>query len=257
MHIERIEPNTKEWKLYYANHIYRYEFANKVLKKNSCSNILDIASGVGYGTNYLAENRYEKITGVDISEDSLDIAEKKFSHKNINFVKDDCNNLKTVNQQKYNGIVSFETLEHLTNFNYFVKELYHLLSDNGILIISTPNILVTEHYSKDDWHYHEKEFTPQEFYDLLKDVGFNSVKLFGQKYTQTGLLRNEIRHEINVLSSNPFTRFGMWLQKIKGRNFDYPLPEKKSDFEINELSVNKCTEQADKGPFVLIITAKK
>ncbi len=258
MHIERIEPNTKEWNLYYANHITRYEFSNTEFKKKSYNTILDIASGVGYGSYYLAKQGYQLVTGVDIDQSALKLANNNFASKNLKFIHDDCNQLSIVNKEKYDAIVSLETLEHLINYKKFTKQLFSMLNSGGKLIISTPNILVTEHHSKKDWHYHEKEFTPKEFVDLISDAGFQSIKLYGQQYTQIGKLRNSLRHEINILRSNPFQRLGMWIQKImKGHSFDFPLPENKEDFEILEMTIDECTILQKDGPFVLIITGEK
>lgn len=258
MHIERIEPNTKEWNLYYGNHIIRYKFALNIIKSIQINELLDIATGVGYGTNYLANNGEYKVTGVDIDDKALDIAIKNFSSPNIKFIKEDCNNLVTVNKKKYDAIISYETLEHLKNYKTFTVELYNMLNEGGKLIISTPNILVTEHHSKDDWHYHEKEFKPSEFIELLKNVGFNHIELFGQQYSDIGELRNDIRHEINTLRSNPLTRFGMWVQdKLKGHKFQYPLPEREVDFEIKKYSVEECDNLKKEGPFVLIAVCQK
>ncbi len=257
MHIERIEPNTKEWNLYYANHIVRYIFVSDEFKKNNFNSILDIASGVGYGTNFLAKNGFNNIIGVEISDDSLNIAKTQFANENIKFIKDDCNNLKIVNRQKFDGIVCLETLEHLKNYSYFVEQLFNMLNNNGVLVISTPNILLTKHHSKKDWHYHEKEFTPQEFYDLLKYAGFSSIELYGQEYSEIGLLRNSFRHEINILRSNPFFRLGFWLQKFKGIKIDYPLPESVKDFNIVRRTVSELSKEQENLPFVLIAVCKK
>lgn len=258
MHIERIEPNTKEWNLYYGNHIYRYKFALEQIKKKKVASILDIATGVGYGTNYLATNGAFHLTGVDIDDQALTVAKQNFSSNNIEFIKEDCNDLKKVNKIQYDAIVSFETLEHLKNYKSFTKELFKMLHDDGTLIISTPNILVTEHHTKDDWHFHEKEFTPSEFIELLKSAGFKNIELYGQKYSPIGELRNDLRHEINILRSNPFSRIGMWFQsKLKRRKFEFPLPEREVDFEIERNSVEYYSNQKKNGPFVLIAVCQK
>jgi len=229
MHIERIEPKTPEWNLYFANHIVRYKFVNDLIKNDKKNlEVLDIACGVGYGSRLLSENKNCNITGVDISQKAIEIAQKEFANQNINFLIDDCNDLKNFDNKSFDFIVSFETLEHLKSYDNFIVKMYNLLKEKGTIIISTPNIYVTQHYSKHDWHYHEKEFTPMEFYDLIKKSGFNNIKLYGQNYSQIGILRKDIRHEINVIRSNPFVRLGFWLQtKLKKYNFQYPLPERR------------------------------
>jgi hypothetical protein len=55
MAIERIVPGTKEWDAFYANHIFRYQFAANILKEDSIAKLLDAACGVGYGSAFLAK----------------------------------------------------------------------------------------------------------------------------------------------------------------------------------------------------------
>jgi SAM-dependent methyltransferase len=206
----------------------------------------------------LASHCFESVIGVDIDELALSTARKTFTGLNIEYVFDDCNNLSIVNKEKFDAIISFETLEHLKNYSGFLKNLHEMLIVGGKLIISTPNILVTGHHSKNDWHFHEKEFEAKEFIDLLKNTGFDNIKLMGQKYSLIGTLRTDLRHEINVLRSNPFSRFGMWLQsKLKNRKFEFPLSEKLEDFEIIEYTVKECTQLQKDGPFVLIAVCQK
>ena len=256
MHIERIIPNTKEWSLYYSNHICRYIFAKEQLKQKK--GILDIACGVGYGSKYLAEHGFLDITGVDINKEALNTASKNFNDKTIKYIQDDANNIKNIVNSKFNGIISFETIEHIKNPSSFLKSIYSLLNNNYPLIISTPNVLVTGHQSKADQRFHEKEYTPGEFYDLIKNVGFSDIKLYGQQFTNIGKLRNNIRHELNILNSNPFQRIGMWFQsKIRKYEYEYPLPEHLEDFEIIEYSINECEKMGKSGPFTLIITSVK
>jgi 2-polyprenyl-3-methyl-5-hydroxy-6-metoxy-1,4-benzoquinol methylase len=258
MHIERIEPNTKEWRLYYANHIVRYKFARDIIILNNKKTILDIACGVGYGTNLLASENDIKIVGVDIDDETLKIAKKLYNSRNISFIKDDANELRVINKKKFEVIISFETVEHIKNYQYFIEEIYKMLLPAGIAIISTPNLLVSKHYSRNDWHFHEKEFTPNEFYELLRNCGFDNIELYGQQYTDIGLLRKDVRHELNILRSNPFYRFGSWIQKkLKGYIFDYPLAEREVDFQIKSFSVEHLSKIQENSPFVTIAVCKK
>ena len=93
----------------------RYKIAlDQILKQKNKKRILDIACGVGYGTNYLAQHLPpSQFYGVDISNDALTIAKKEFKLENIDFILDDCTNPNSqIKEFQYDIIVSFETLEH-------------------------------------------------------------------------------------------------------------------------------------------------
>jgi len=255
MVFERLHPNTNEWQMYYANHIVRYQFASTILKDSSIKeNILDIACGVGYGSAYLESQGIKGITGADISEEAIRIAKTAYKSDHIDFIVDDGCNPKQFNQKKYNAIVSFETIEHLKQPELFLTNIKNCGNENCQLIISSPNVLVTGHTSKKDWHFHEKEYTPTEFYQLFKNLGYKNIKIYGQVYSQSGNARNDIRSELNRLHFNPFMRLGEAIQRIlRGIKFGPVLPEKIEDFEIVEFDDPESIEKLGKnGPFVLI-----
>ena len=60
-------------------HVQRYKFADKILPNNI--KILDLACGVGYGSNLLSRNRF--VTGIDIDKDAIEYAkdQRDFSQK--------------------------------------------------------------------------------------------------------------------------------------------------------------------------------
>lgn len=249
MAYERLVPGTLEWELYMGNHKLRYDFAKEKLLLLQSKRVLDAATGVGYGANLLAEVTKE-IVAVDRDEGALEIANKNFKKDNILYVKDDCETLHLINGS-FDAIVSFETLEHLKKPGIFLKRCYELLNPGGLIIISTPNQLVSGHSEKKDWQFHEKEYQPDEFKEIILSAGFEDLRLFGQYYSASGMLRNQFRAELNRIHSNPFMRAGRWLQKIlRGVKDKAVLPELISDFEIKEYD-------AKQQPFVLIAMAKK
>lgn len=93
-------------------HIARYRFAAKL----AYGRILDIACGVGYGTNLLIkECKYIKhILGVDIDRESIDYARKNYSHIKSAFLARDALMPNFADEiGLYDTIISFETIEHV------------------------------------------------------------------------------------------------------------------------------------------------
>lgn len=260
MGIERIEPGTIEWEAFYANHIVRYQFADTVISKRNITNLLDAACGVGYGAHYLASRHPScAVTAVDRSAHALQIARAKFSTANSSFLEDDCHTLAAAAAKApFHAVVSFETLEHLPKPEEFLKACYHNLSSQGILIISTPNKLVSSPDNL-EWEFHEKEYTAAEFHELLSKAGFINIRLYGQQLNLKGKIKNEIRADLNRILSSPFVRAGAWLQKIlRGHKPRTALRETTDDFDIVPLENASIADSLGKeGPFVLLATAEK
>ncbi len=258
MAFERIEPGTVEWEAYYANHIQRYQFAAAELLRRPAENVLDAACGVGYGSHYLANQGVPRITAVDQDRHALEIASQQFAHPAITFIEDDCHSLVSdASRGPFDAIVSFETLEHLIKPKEFLSRCRAILSPQGILLISTPNRLVSSPDSNIKWHFHEQEYTASEFSALLTEAGFSKIALFAQRMTVLGRLRSEMRAEINSLRFNPFYRVGSWLQRVLRAvpTPPTPLPERVEDFEIVPTDSEECDRLGAAGPFVLVATA--
>ncbi|MEN9571254.1 MAG: hypothetical protein RL172_2485 [Bacteroidota bacterium] len=259
MAIERIVPGSVEWEAYYANHIFRYQFAATVLKDAAIKNLLDAACGVGYGAHYLATHLPAvQVTAIDRSADALKKANQYFTNQHTRFLADDCHTLAAASSYgPYHAVVSFETLEHLPQPAAFLNSCFSNLHPGGQLIVSTPNKSVSSP-TELNWAYHEKEYTAAELMALLLAAGFNNICLYGQQFTAKGQLKNEIRADLNRLHSNPFIRIGKWIQRLKGHPPQPVLKETLDDFELVTFNdAAACDAKGINGPFVLIAVCSK
>lgn len=168
---ERMNPKINFNSPIYIEHVIRYLFASNYVKNK---NVLDISSGTGYGSYILKKNGASKVTGVDISAESITYAKKTYNLPDISFLIGDAEHLPFPDKH-FDIIVSFETIEHLTNHHAFLVETQRLLKRNGLLIISTPNASIHPKGNK----FHIKEFSSTEFSSLLKKY-FNHVSLLYQ-----------------------------------------------------------------------------
>lgn len=251
--IERIVPGTKEWEAFYANHIHRYKKALQYIGPDIKS-ILDVASGVGYGTKFIANSFPDtKVVGVDYSIEALEQANQYFSADNITYIQDNAEVLNKLNvNDKFDVIISFETFEHLKNPKSFLTAIGERLSDNGKLIISSPNGGRDFDYNIEDWDFHEKEYTFEEAKEMFEDNGFVVKGCYGQCLSELGNLKDQVRKEINRIRSNPFARMGRFIQKLKGANVpDVVLPEMENDF------IWKPWGEASDDAFVLLFELEK
>jgi len=138
---ERIDifKNKKSWQdldPVKKTHLKRYEFAQTLVNESSiCA---DMACGTGYGSIILS-SKAKEVYGVDL--DSRVISEITKRYKNNTNVYFECKNLLNINyDNKFDKIISFETIEHLEEEDIItaLKNFRRALVDNGILIFSTP-----------------------------------------------------------------------------------------------------------------------
>ena len=188
-----------------AEHYHRYFFASGFV---AGKRVLDIASGEGYGTHILAQSAAH-VTGVDISPEAVATATQKYAGDRVAFLQ---GSAATIPQPDaaVDVVVSFETLEHLSEQEAMLSEIRRVLRQDGLLIISTPNKPL---YSRQgDNPFHVKELCREEFVSLLKSR-FAHVSLLGQKVMygsllsgtggETLLLRQ--REEDGAVERMPFT----------------------------------------------------
>ena len=166
-----------------ADHMERYRFACKFAQGKS---ILDIACGVGYSAPMLIKAGATSYDGVDLSEKLVRYANHTYGSDCVNFfVGDICtyNNGKT-----YDMITCYETIEHVKGYESAIRNLYNLLNQDGVLLISSPNRLITSPralsiYDKPGNKFHSQEFTPEELLQILHNSGFVASKadIYGQR----------------------------------------------------------------------------
>ncbi len=152
--------------LIFREHAERYKFASKYVKDK---NVLDLACGVGYGSEILVQmGGPASVLGGDISAEAIEYAKKKYARlTNVRFELMNAENL-TLADESVDVAVSFETIEHLPHVEEYLKNILRVLRPNGIYVVSTPNLEVTQRETgpvENPFHFHE--FTYDEISALL------------------------------------------------------------------------------------------
>ena len=120
------------------NYIKEFLLIKKIIKKNlfKPTHLLDLGCGTGQYSNLMTKLNL-KVTGVDRSNNMLNIAKKKYKkNKKLNFIKSE---IEKINIKKKFDIISalFHILSYQTSTskidNFFSKSHFHL-NKNGILI---------------------------------------------------------------------------------------------------------------------------
>jgi len=181
-----------------AEHVQRYAFAGTHAKGRA---VLDIACGAGYGSSLLQKAGAASVTGVDVSEEAVRFAQSHYSGSGMQFIAHDAEQFR---QGTYDLIVSFETIEHLEKRQQFLENLKTMLNPGGILIISTPNKVITSPMkapSEIRNKYHKYEYREAEFIDALQRAGFNRITKYGQhaypRIFQNQIISRLLRRHLN------------------------------------------------------------
>ncbi|WP_374494670.1 class I SAM-dependent methyltransferase [Zoogloea sp.] len=158
---ERFLPSCEGEMLY--EHWHRYLFARQYV---AGKRVLDVASGEGYGSALMAAQA-ASVTGVDISPEVVKHAGERYgSAANLKYLCASCASI-PLPDASFDVIVSFETIEHMTEHDAFMGEVSRLLAPGGLFIISSPNRVEYSDRTGYRNEFHVKELDGPELRSLL------------------------------------------------------------------------------------------
>lgn len=167
---ERIVPG-KTVDALFREHEERYVFAGQHVAEKD---VVDVACGSGVGTSYLRQAGARRVWGVDIDKDAIAFANARYA--DCEFAQGDATSLSLPNDS-VDVVVSFETLEHLSDQRRFLDECRRVIRPGGMLICSTPNTTIYKWQSTNPFHV--RELSKKEFSNLLNEY-FCEVRMFSQ-----------------------------------------------------------------------------
>jgi GT2 family glycosyltransferase/ubiquinone/menaquinone biosynthesis C-methylase UbiE/glycosyltransferase involved in cell wall biosynthesis len=156
-------------------HYHRYCLARDLCQGRD---VLDVASGEGYGTALLAQV-CRTIVGVEIDAKSVAHAEANYQAGNLRFLHGDALDL-PLQDASVDVVVCFETLEHVASHERFIGEVRRVLRQDGLFIVSTPDRTVYSAPGSDPNPYHVLELTDPELRILLGSH-FTHVEVMAQR----------------------------------------------------------------------------
>ncbi len=156
-------------------HYHRYLFARSL-----CAglDVLDVASGEGYGSAQIAQVA-RSVIGVEYSESTARSAASNFRSHNLRFLQGDARVLPLADAG-VDAVVSFETIEHFDGQEAFLSEIRRVLRPDGMVIVSTPDRDIYSPSSAPPNEYHVRELSRVEFVALLRRY-FSHVELLLQR----------------------------------------------------------------------------
>ena len=166
-------------------HLHRYALALAFCQDKD---VLDIASGEGYGSNLIA-NVAKSVRGVDISSEAVSHAAAKYQRTNLTFIEGSASEI-PLETAAVDVVSSFETIEHHSRHTEMMSEIKRVLRPGGLLIISSPDKLLYSDILHANNPYHVKELYKEEFRSLLTDH-FRYVEMLLQRVVYGSLISPE------------------------------------------------------------------
>ncbi len=143
--------------------------------------VLDVACGSGLGS-FLFAHKAKEVLGMDLSPDAIEFAQSHYRLPNLKFIVADILNYDII-PESFEVIISALTLEQIEveKQREFLKKLKLALTDDGLMILVTPNKKVTSPYRKIGIKWNTKEFSLQELRKLFDGSGLEPIEWHGQR----------------------------------------------------------------------------
>jgi ubiquinone/menaquinone biosynthesis C-methylase UbiE len=190
---ERFVPDAGVSNRLYCEHLSRYHYALPFCRGKR---ILDLGCGTGYGTHILSKSAKE-IIGVDIAKEAVDYAKKNYANSNLRYGQMDAIQI-DFEDNSFDTVVSFELFEHVHDQEMLLRQAKRVLSDDGKLIISTPD---KERYNaslSNPNKFHICEVSEEEFRHVLSRF-FVTVDLFWQNPNPVAWSLLEYEYQLTML----------------------------------------------------------
>lgn len=175
-------------------HLHRYGLATTFCLGKD---VLDIASGEGYGSNILADSA-RMVTGVDISEEAVAHANAKYKDPNVKYLQGSADDI-PLEENSVDVVVSFETIEHHSRHQEMLAEIKRVLRPEGLLIISSPDKLQYTDILQANNPYHVKELYKEEF-----------AALIGNYFQHAEMLLQRVVYGSLIVPENDARAFAEW-----------------------------------------------
>lgn len=205
--------------------------------------LLELGCGEGRGVELLAPLA-DSYLALDKIDEVIEKLQKKYP--DVSFRQAVFPPFKTLADNSFDTIVSFQVIEHIKDDKAFLSEIHRVLKPGGRAILTTPNIKMT--LTRNPWHV--REYTAQELTELASKY-FDKVEMKGV----AGNDKVMAYYEENKKSVAKITRFDIF-------NLQYrlPAPLLRIPYDLlNRLNRNKLNQgnnelvsQIAHGDYVLV-----
>jgi len=149
---------------YHLGTRWRLKLITSTLPINKLDYMLDAGCGDGFISYYLSR-KVKKVMGVDISKELIEF-NKKFSNKNLSFLKLDLNKLPKKFNRTFDKIICTDVLEHAFYFANIIHNFSKALKRGGNILITIPLFEGHGHFKHKDLNYLRKLFEKENFKNI-------------------------------------------------------------------------------------------
>jgi len=155
-------------------HNFAYVCANAL---STGRTVLDFGCNTGYGSDLMAVSA-SQVTGVDVAERAIAIAQQKYHRDNLRFKLVDGKSL-PFSDGSFDVVVSFQVIEHIARLDSYFEELRRVLRPDGLLFLTTPNSQLRLDPGMAPVNpFHVREFDSAELKQTLEQY-FPAVGIYG------------------------------------------------------------------------------
>lgn len=161
----------------------RYRKIHNLLRSYNKGSLLEIGCCGGEFLEVLIQEGWT-VTGIEISEETA----KKGHNKGIDILVHDANEVLPFKDNSFDVLIAGEVIEHTFDDFEFLKECKRVLTPEGVLILTTPNLIslknrilmffdLNPRFAVADFHYHV--YTKSLLENLFRKTGFKEIKVHG------------------------------------------------------------------------------
>lgn len=145
--------------------------------------VLDI--GCGDGTTLMYLRKYFDIegVGVDISDDAIKKLQENIKDENLSFRTGDHRDLKTIESNRFDIVLSFGVIEHFEEYYMALSEARRVLKPDGQIVLIQPHLfsfgVIQEYFLRlmGGWKFgNQKDFSCFHYRSLLRQTGFKDIQ---------------------------------------------------------------------------------
>jgi len=146
--------------------------------------VIDLGCGSGYLCAYARYRGAQSVVGIDLADPTIDPdGEYTWSHLRLDLDANDWHENLSVHGSVLDRVFAFDILEHLRSPVQFLEKCRSLLSEQGYLVLSTPNVLSWERFLHPlTWSgardpEHKVLFSSYSLRFLLERLGFEVITM--------------------------------------------------------------------------------
>lgn len=130
--------------------------------------VLDFGCGEGYGAEMLQSGGAGQAWGTDIAVHVIAHAARRYRVHGRHFAVTDCRR-SCLRDESFDGVVAFEVIEHVETPLALLREARRLLTEDGLLVVSTPDKRIYSDATGFKNPFHRKELYSEELEALVAE----------------------------------------------------------------------------------------